>query len=103
MEAAFVYGTIHQFVLTTEAALLKATRYLQTHPHHGELLPCTVCLTPGVSFPNQLWDGIRMLCQGWTVRSGYVPGLGAALLFMAVLGGISQKSPQTSAMGFQKS
>ncbi|NXK38384.1 TXD16 protein, partial [Piprites chloris] len=25
MEAAFVYGTIHQFVLTTEAALLKAT------------------------------------------------------------------------------
>ncbi|KFP71873.1 Thioredoxin domain-containing protein 16, partial [Acanthisitta chloris] len=25
MEAAFVYGTVHQFVLTTEAALLKAT------------------------------------------------------------------------------
>ncbi|XP_023783024.1 thioredoxin domain-containing protein 16 isoform X2 [Cyanistes caeruleus] len=27
MEAAFVYGTIHQFVLTTEAALLKATSH----------------------------------------------------------------------------
>ncbi|KAF4788471.1 Thioredoxin domain-containing protein 16 [Turdus rufiventris] len=30
MEAAFVYGTIHQFVLTTEAALLKATSH--DHP-----------------------------------------------------------------------
>ncbi|NXQ33646.1 TXD16 protein, partial [Alaudala cheleensis] len=30
MEAAFVYGTMHQFVLTTEAALLKATS--QDHP-----------------------------------------------------------------------
>ncbi|NXR55074.1 TXD16 protein, partial [Hippolais icterina] len=27
MEAAFVYGTVHQFVLTTEAALLKATSH----------------------------------------------------------------------------
>uniref|UniRef100_A0A663LQU0 Thioredoxin domain containing 16 n=1 Tax=Athene cunicularia TaxID=194338 RepID=A0A663LQU0_ATHCN len=27
MEAAFVYGTVHQFVLTTEAALLKDTGY----------------------------------------------------------------------------
>lgn len=61
MEAAFVYGTIHQFVLTTEAALLKATRYIQTHPHHGELLPCPVCLTPGIS-DSQINSGMALGC-----------------------------------------
>lgn len=29
MEVAFVYGTVHQFVLTTEATLLKDTGYVQ--------------------------------------------------------------------------
>jgi len=30
MEVAFVYGTVHQFVLTTEATLLKDAGYVQT-------------------------------------------------------------------------
>ncbi|NWT55491.1 TXD16 protein, partial [Erythrocercus mccallii] len=48
MEAAFVYGTIHQFVLTTEAALLKATRVaLPEVPFHpGRILGnCAVAPT----------------------------------------------------------
>lgn len=53
MEAAFVYGTVHQFVLTTEATLLKDTGYVQTHSdthiNQAELLPCTICSICGFS------------------------------------------------------
>uniref|UniRef100_A0A8C9KY31 Thioredoxin domain containing 16 n=1 Tax=Serinus canaria TaxID=9135 RepID=A0A8C9KY31_SERCA len=40
MEAAFVYGTIHQFVLTTEAALLKATSHDDPDVSSAWLLFC---------------------------------------------------------------
>ncbi|NXW67841.1 TXD16 protein, partial [Hirundo rustica] len=40
MEAAFVYGTIHQFVLTTEAALLKATSHGDPDVSSARLLFC---------------------------------------------------------------
>ncbi|NXU11490.1 TXD16 protein, partial [Pardalotus punctatus] len=40
MEAAFVYGTIHQFVLTTEAALLKATSSDDPDVSSAQLLFC---------------------------------------------------------------
>lgn len=61
MEAAFVYGTVHQFVLTTEATLLKDTRYVQTPTHQGELLPCTVCSTLGFS-DSQVKSGMVSEC-----------------------------------------
>jgi len=57
MEAAFVYGTVHQFVLTTEATLLKDTGYVQTHTHPVELLPCTVGSILGFS-ASQIKSGI---------------------------------------------
>ncbi|NWV83903.1 TXD16 protein, partial [Dasyornis broadbenti] len=40
MEAAFVYGTIHQFVLTTEAAVLKATSHDDPDVSSAQLLFC---------------------------------------------------------------
>ncbi|NWV39130.1 TXD16 protein, partial [Grantiella picta] len=40
MEAAFVYGNIHQFVLTTEAALLKATSHDNPDVTSAQLLFC---------------------------------------------------------------
>lgn len=40
MEAAFVYGTIHQFVLTTEAVLLKATSHDDPDVSSAWLLFC---------------------------------------------------------------
>ncbi|XP_074765059.1 thioredoxin domain-containing protein 16 isoform X2 [Athene noctua] len=40
MEAAFVYGTVHQFVLTTEAALLKATGDDEPDVSSARLLFC---------------------------------------------------------------
>ncbi|NWV29621.1 TXD16 protein, partial [Origma solitaria] len=40
MEAAFVYGTIHQFVLTTEVALLKATSHDDPDVSSAQLLFC---------------------------------------------------------------
>lgn len=40
MEAAFVYGTVHQFVLTTEAALLKATSQDDPNVSSAWLLFC---------------------------------------------------------------
>lgn len=73
MEAAFVYGTVHQFVLTTEATLLRDTGYVQrhTHPQPGRAAPlCCLLYSWFLRFPGQIWDGIRVLCRGWTVRSG---------------------------------
>lgn len=52
MEVAFVYGTVHQFVLTTEATLLKDTGYVHTHTQMHTLqvylLPCTALLVSQV-------------------------------------------------------
>lgn len=61
MEAAFAYGTLHQFVLTTEATLLKDTGYVQTHTHQAELLPCAFCSTTGFS-DSQVKSGTVLGC-----------------------------------------
>lgn len=59
MEAAFVYGTVHQFVLTTEATLLKDTGYVQTRAHQAELLPCGWLCS---STDSQVKSGMTLGC-----------------------------------------
>lgn len=67
MEVAFVYGTVHQFVLTTEATLLKDARYVQTHTpthtHQVYLLPCTDFLVSHVPRSNLALASL-LACMG---------------------------------------
>lgn len=49
METAFVYGTAHQFILTTEVLLLKSVRYVQpTEKGVGLNLLCFCVVRPSL-------------------------------------------------------
>ncbi|NXG51325.1 TXD16 protein, partial [Psilopogon haemacephalus] len=51
MEAAFVYGTVHQFVLTTEATLLKDSGYVNDEMSSAQMLFCHCQLVTDLSQP----------------------------------------------------
>ncbi|KAM9381481.1 LOW QUALITY PROTEIN: thioredoxin domain-containing protein 16 [Phaethornis superciliosus] len=51
MEAAFVYGTVHQFVMTTEAMLLKATSSDGPDVPSAQLMFCHCQQTPELAQP----------------------------------------------------